>query len=60
MAIPNGVRLSQPAYFTTDLGLLYLIYIALVRKLKAKAMAQILILGKLSDSPPPHRMWLRL
>ncbi|MDX2217374.1 MAG: hypothetical protein SFY66_29165 [Oculatellaceae cyanobacterium bins.114] len=23
-------------------------------------MAQILMLGKLSDSPPPHRMWLRL
>jgi hypothetical protein len=23
-------------------------------------MAQMLILGKLPDSPPPHRMWLRI
>ncbi|MDX2211869.1 MAG: hypothetical protein SFY66_01150 [Oculatellaceae cyanobacterium bins.114] len=23
-------------------------------------MAQTLMLGKLSDSPPPHRVWLRL
>ncbi|MBD2459451.1 hypothetical protein H6G89_00195 [Oscillatoria sp. FACHB-1407] len=32
----------------------------MVRKLKATAMAQTLMLGKLPDSPPPHRMWLRL
>ncbi|MDX2217242.1 MAG: hypothetical protein SFY66_28505 [Oculatellaceae cyanobacterium bins.114] len=34
--------------------------IALVRKLTAKAMAQILMLGTLADLPPPHRMWLWL
>ncbi|WP_255519343.1 hypothetical protein [Oscillatoria sp. FACHB-1407] len=32
----------------------------MVRKLKATAMAQTLMLGRLSDSPPPHQMWLRL
>ncbi|WP_255519448.1 hypothetical protein [Oscillatoria sp. FACHB-1407] len=32
----------------------------MVRKLKAKTMAQTLALGKLPDSPPPHQMWLRL
>ncbi|MBD2461829.1 hypothetical protein H6G89_12295 [Oscillatoria sp. FACHB-1407] len=32
----------------------------MVRELTAKAMAQTPMLGKLSDSPLPHRMWLRL
>ncbi|WP_255519453.1 hypothetical protein [Oscillatoria sp. FACHB-1407] len=32
----------------------------MVRKLKAKVMAQTLMLGRLPDSPPRHRMWLRL
>ncbi|MBD2462763.1 hypothetical protein H6G89_17115 [Oscillatoria sp. FACHB-1407] len=33
---------------------------ALVRKLKAKAMTQTWMLGKLPDSPLPHQMGLRL
>ncbi|WP_255519341.1 hypothetical protein [Oscillatoria sp. FACHB-1407] len=32
----------------------------MVRKLRIKAMAQTLMLGKLPDSPPPHQMSLRL
>ena len=35
------------------------VYIALVRKLRTKTVAQIPILGGLPDSPPPHRMRLR-
>jgi hypothetical protein len=34
--------------------------IALARKLRTQTMAQIPTLGELPDSPPPHRMWLRL
>ncbi|MBD2459610.1 hypothetical protein H6G89_01010 [Oscillatoria sp. FACHB-1407] len=32
----------------------------MARKLKATAMAQTLMLGKLPDSPPTHRVGLRL
>ncbi|MBD2459795.1 hypothetical protein H6G89_01945 [Oscillatoria sp. FACHB-1407] len=32
----------------------------MVRKLRTKVTAQILMLGKLPSLPPPHRMWLRL
>ncbi|MBD2461755.1 hypothetical protein H6G89_11905 [Oscillatoria sp. FACHB-1407] len=32
----------------------------MVRKLRAKGTAQILIFGELLISPPPHRTWRRL